>query len=223
MPVTFPNHYTLTVHAQSNDAVHQWANSIDIVTTGGAGAPGPTDAIVAAFENMLQGLLRTDAQLWKSVMRPWTRGVQPFGTSTFIWENLYTKTGTAYDTGIQPGVGQHNPVLGEVVMKLTKTNFTGGFKSSHLYLRDLFRDIDITAHPGAPPVLSGTSPGPDATTVNAWIVSKIGIYLQENPLPRFCNVHWSKKPGAPAPSDTPIGAILSTGVTMHDLSHKSKK
>ena len=220
---TFPDHYTLTVHAQSNDAARTWANSIDIATTAGAGAPGPTDLIVTKFEDMLQGLLRTDAQLFKSVMRPWTRGVQPFGTSTFIWENLYTKTGTAYDTGIQPGVGQHNPVLGEVVMKLTKTNFSGGYKSSHLYLRDLYRDIDITAKPGAPPILSGAAPGPDAATVNAWIAGKIAIYLEDNPLPRFVNIHWSKKPGAPPPADTAIGAILSTGVTMHDLSHKSKK
>jgi hypothetical protein len=222
-PVTFPNHYTLTVETTNNTLTDTWRNSMDLVYTVGD-VPTPSDAPVLAFYAFLQGIMRSDCHLSHASMRLWARGDQPFSTQAAIWESTLSLPGFCYGTGGAVGsVGDHNPTVGEVVAEWIKPIFTGGGKPGRLFTRNTFRDIDITAVAGGPPILTGTVPGPNAANLNAYASTTLATYCEDNPLPRFCIVHWSKLHAPTAPFESTMRVPVFSKPGMHDLSHKSPK
>jgi len=225
MPATFPNHYVLTVTTQNiaNPTI-TWHNSIDIVAAAG-NVPQPADAEVTAFTSWLQGLERNDSQLISMSLRNWVRGVQPFNAQAAIWTQALALVGNAYSvTGaFNPMTANGAPTLGEVCIRIQRTNFTSGGKLPNMFLRNCARANDITSVAGGHPTMVGGGGQITLAQINTWTNTKLSAYLTNNPLPRYCNVHWSAKPGAPPPFDTPIGAMVAVGPTTHNLSRKSKK
>ena len=222
-PITFPDHFTLTVQAQDNTLAHTWSNSIDIAVAAAAGAPQPTDPIVNAFQTFLATMLRTDSHLSKATMRAWTRNVQPFGSQGFVWENIINIPGTCYTAADPYGnIGQGNPTLGEVVLLAAKSNFDTGGKVGHISLRNMFRDEDVQAVAGGPPIWIQGLNHPTAAAFNTSAETHLGSFFQDAPLPRFVNVHWSKKQQS-VPFDSAIGALTAERISTRNLSHKSKK
>lgn len=224
-PVTFPNHYVLTVETANiaNPAI-TWRNSIDIVDATGT-FPGPMDPITTAFLTCLQGLLRDDAALVRATLRNWTRGVQPFANQAAIWEEVLDLPGNSCGSGgaFYPATNLYeNPTIGEVCVRLAKSNFGGGGRPPSIFLRNCVRDVDVASVAGGRPtfVVPGTPVNKNA--IDTFLATKLGSYLQANPLPRFCNVHYSIKHGG-SPFDSEIAFIQTVGLTTHDLSHKSPK
>lgn len=221
--VLFPNHYTLISFVQSNDLQHEWRNSIDVVAAPGS-PPAPSDPIVRAWVSFIAGMSRSDSTVVRTQLRPWSRGKNVFGTGQTIWDNPENTVGDAYGAGgVFISGGDGNTVTGEICAKLVKTNFASGGKVGHLYIRNLPNEANVKASAGGPAVWDlaafGTNPN---TAINSYALSKLGAYLQDNPLPRFCNVHYSAKTNT-GPFESAIGKIVSEDLTSNNLRRSSKK
>jgi hypothetical protein len=222
--VTFPDHYVFTIESGPVAGTTRWRNSISIVTAASAGLT-ETEGPIIAFENLIQGFQRHDSQLYTGTLRNWTRGDVPFSQQGFVWQKIYSgKTGTVATTlGYTAGEAGDDPDLGEICARLVLPPHFAPGKSGSLFLRNCYRDLDIVASPGGPPVNSGYQGnkfGAGAITTAA--EGFMSAYFQNNPLPRFCLVKYSVKEGGP-PHETPVHNIVCTGPTMNNLTRKGKK
>jgi len=222
-PVTFPNHYVLTLAVQNiATPTIQWRNSIDIVDSAG-NIPQPTDAVVTAFQVWLQGLLRNDSQIFSATLRNWTRGLQPFNAQAALWEVALALVGNAFTaSGAYGALPVGSPTLGEVCIRLQKSNFTSGGRFPNMFLRNAVRTLDVNSVAGGRPTLGSGGGQITFAQVNTWTNTKLSPYLTNNPLPRFCNIHYSAK-HLTGPFDTAIGSITALGLTTHNTSRKSTK
>lgn len=222
-PFIFANHFTLTVESTSNDLAHTWRNSIDLAYAT-AITPSPSDAPIVAFWEWIQGMQRADSHVSLAILRPWSRGDLPFSEQGALWTQVLSLTGTCYGEGGMVGsVGDHNTTIGEVCLEAIKPVFSGRGKPGRLFLRNLFRDIDITATAGGPPIPTATVPGPNATNFATWADSKLGDFVEDSPLPRYVIVHWSRTHDPTTAFDSAMQLPVWKGPTTHDLSHKAPR
>jgi len=222
-PVTFPNHYVLTLSvANTLNPLIVWRNSIDIVASAG-NIPQPTDPVVVAFEGWLQGLLRNDSTIVAATLRNWSRGVQPFNAQAALWEVALALVGNAFTaSGAYGALPVGSPTVGEICIRLQKSNFTTGGRFPNMFLRNSVRTLDVNSVAGGRPTLGAGGGQITFAQVNTFTNAKLSPYLTNNPLPRFCNVHYSNK-HAIGPFDTAIGSITALGLTTHNTSRKSSK
>ena len=222
-PFSVPDHYTCTVESTSNDLQHTWRNSMDMVYPAGV-PPTPSDPILVNFYTWLAGMQRSDSHISKLTMRQWSRGDLPFSEQGALFEIVLNVPGFCYDDGgMVSGVGNHGTTIGEICAEVIKPVFSGKGKPGRLFLRNFYRDIDITSAPGGPPVLTGAVPGPGQTEFNTWAASRVNIYTEDNPLPRFCIMHWSRVHSPSTYFETAVGHPVLYRPTTHDLSHKAPK
>lgn len=216
--VLFPDHYVLGWTTTNPTTGASWRNSIDIVST--AGAPGPTDAIVTAVLGAMQGVLRTDAVINNAYLKNWSSGDVPFDLQAHLWDTDPNLTGTAYDTGMLPGVGQHNPTIGEIVCFIKKPPFDSGQRPGRLMLRNLYRDIDITSTAGGKPIGPTAGSTPTNATIASYLNTALDIYTQDNPEPRLCLVHYSKVHSI-GPFDSAMDHFVVVGPATRNLTRVS--
>jgi hypothetical protein len=221
-PVTFPDHGVLTVKTTGNDEQRTWSNSIDLVWTTGAGPPVYSNAIVTAFVTFLAGIQRSDCTITHVALRNWSRGDQPFSSQAAIWEQVVDVPCKNWGSGkcFAGEASDGTTPIGEIVALISKGNFTGGGRVSHLALRNVLPQEYLAADTGGPPVLATAVISNVPDDVNAWIAGNLSSYLEDAALPRFCNVHYS--PSDPPPFDDPIGAMQWERVSTHNLSRKRR-
>jgi hypothetical protein len=219
-PVTFPDHYTLTVEMTANSGAHTWRNSIDIAQTPGAVPPAYADAVVTAFTSFLVGITRDDTTITKVSLRNWTRGDIPFADQSAIWvqsTNLACKNwgaGSAYPAATNSG----NTPMGELTVLIAKGNFNATGKTGHLGIRNAVKAEDTTALAGGPPTFTTAAVAVYTTAINNWIIAKLLPKAEAAALPAFCNIHYSKKEGTRYATEMalPVFERLST----HNISRK---
>jgi len=216
-PITFPDHYTLTVSSQSNDGAHTWRNSIDIVQTHLEAAPGPTDAVVSAFKNWLKGIQRDDCSLIHASMRRWSRGDQPFSSQAAVWEDTFVIACKDWGTGTAhpPATSSLSAPLGEVVVLMAKPVFAGTGRTGHAGVRNAVPQEAMLNSAGGPPALNPSTAGTTVTEWNTWNNSQLATYCTDNALPRFCIVHYSKKEGTVF--DSAMAVPVFERLSTHDI------
>lgn len=220
VPFSFADHGHLIVETSANDGSRKWRNSIDIVWDDGAGAPGPAETVVTKFYEFLQGIQRSDCHLSKARLAVWAKGNLPLADQPAYWESTLdlpcaaTGSGTCYGGSLHDGVTPP----GEICMLIKKPPFGRAFRAGNMFIRNSLDLGVFEATPGGPPVLT---PGPDVSVpaaINAWCTSKLGAFVEEADLPRYCLVHAQKT--APDEYDvfeTPIQTPVFARVTMHDI------
>lgn len=194
--VTFPDHGTLVVTVQGNDGAHTWRNSQDLVWTTGDGPPAPGDAVVQAWVNFIKNATRNDAKIIQYSLRNWSRGDVPFSEQAAIWVQHVSIPCQDFGAGnAYSGATSSDAVpLGEVAILLVKQPFASAGKPGHNFLKNSIHGNWISSDTGGPPVLTGAGVGADAE-FNTYAHTRLDAYCEDNPLPRFCIVHYSKKEG----------------------------
>jgi hypothetical protein len=222
--VTFPDHGTLFVTTESNDGLHRWRNSIDVVWSTGAGAPLPSETVITDFVNFLKGAQRNDCSIIEYKLVNWARGNLPLIDQPPIWAITTSiacsnqGTGTAFPDGDGP----HDPTVGEVCVLMAKTPFGLAYRKGHLFLRNVARSVDVVSTAGGPPTLDPSTAAGFISDLNGWASARLSSHLTDSDLPRYCNVHLSTAPSS-TPFDSPIGSVVFQRLAMHDISKKDRR
>lgn len=215
--LTFADHYTLTVTSQTNDGAHTWRNSIDIQADTGAAPPGPDDAVISAFKNMLKGIQRDDCKLIHAALRAWSRGDVPFSEQGAIWEDVFSIACKDWGTGTAhpPATSSLSPTLGEVCVLFAKPIYIGSGRIGHMFLRNSVPQEALLNTAGGPPALDPATSGTTVTEWNEWMATNLTDYVTLEAFPRFCLVHYSKKDGTVFSSSMRLPVFER--LTMHDI------
>ena len=224
MGITFADHYVWTATVKANNGPEVWHNSLDFSFEPGV-VHGPEDAMFLATSTWLQGLLRNDSTIVEHSLRAWSRGSHPYFSNPAIWVQSLDLVGNAYSTGAYSSIGGFygTPAVGEVCIRLVKSNAGSALRASSLFIRNSLRATDVTAVAGGPPLWEETSSDiPKRAEVNAWTTLKIGTLIGIIPKPYICNVHYSAKHSV-GPLESQISAISCVGPTMRDLTHSSTR
>lgn len=224
----FANHGILVVETQANTLLHQWRNTIDMVWATGA-APAYGDPPVTAFVTFLKGLQRDDSTIVKVSLLPYVKGRQPLSLQGSIWEQIVSIPCKNHDAGsAYPFNGSSgSPTVGELCLLLVKGKFDGsGGRVGRMFIRNSPPASDVTATAGGPPTFTTGATATYPPAINTWSTSNLSPYCEDNPFPRYCLIHASKK-GTPVGThdifDSTMTAPVFQRLTMHDITSENRK
>lgn len=222
-PITFPDHYVWTATTHSNTGPEKWHNSLDFRFEAGV-VHGPEDSMWLSCLDWLAGLMRNDCTIVEHSLRIWSRGTHPYFSNPAIWVAGVSHVGNAYSAGAFSSIGGFYgaPILGEVCVRLLKTNDGSALRASSLFIRNCLRDTDVTSTAGGPPLwLETSSDIPKRAQVDTWTTTTLGPLITTTP-PYLANIHYSAK-HAVGPLESRIASITCLGPTMRDTTHSALK
>lgn len=223
-PFVYPDHGVLLVETSSNDLLHKWRNSIDMIWDDAIGPPGPEDAIVEALITFLKGGQRDDCFISNVALRPWSKGNLPFSEQSNIWSQVVNVpcknwgAGTVYPIAPSSGLIP----LGELCVLLNKPKFgVGGGKPGHMFIRNSISQDSVTSTPGGPPALVPADVAVIPLAWDNWASTNLESYCTDNPFPRFTLVHAAVVNASPPKVwevfDTALQVPIFQRLTMHDI------